>query len=111
MKYDAVAKVVRPKRAALAKAEAQLEIVMKGLRKKQKELKSVMDRLKELDDKLTSMQNQKQDLQTQIQMCELKITRAEKLIGGLGGEKTRWTQVSKELAQQYERVAGDMLMR
>ena len=110
VKYDQVAKVVRPKREAQAKAEAQLEIVMQGLRKKQAELKKVMDRLKELDDKLAEMQTQKQDLQHQIAMCETKITRAEKLIGGLGGEKTRWTEVSVSLAAQYERVAGDMLV-
>ena len=30
VQYDAVAKVVRPKREAQAKAEAALEIVMKG---------------------------------------------------------------------------------
>ena len=55
VKYDAVAKVVKPKREAQAKAEAALEIVMSGLRKKQAELKKVMDRLKELDDKLSAM--------------------------------------------------------
>ena len=110
VKYDAVAKVVKPKREAQAKAEAALEIVMSGLRKKQAELKKVMDRLKELDDKLSAMVKQKKELQEQIAMCETKILRAEKLIGGLGGEKSRWTSVASELAEQFERVAGDMLI-
>ena len=43
-------------------------------------------------------------------MCETKILRAEKLIGGLGGEKSRWTNVALDLAGQFERVAGDMLI-
>ena len=43
-------------------------------------------------------------------MCETKILRAEKLIGGLGGEKSRWTNVAFDLAGQFERVAGDMLI-
>eukprot|EP00955_Chlamydomonas_euryale_P086344 364207-Chlamydomonas_euryale.AAC.14 len=29
----------------------------------------------------------------QVHMCEEKLDRAQKLIGGLGGEKARWTQV------------------
>ena len=36
--------------------------------------------------------------------------RAEKLIGGLGGEKTRWSQTAKDLSQQYENLTGDVLV-
>ena len=42
--YDRVAKVVAPKRAALAKANEEFEEVMVGLREKQAELKKVEDR-------------------------------------------------------------------
>jgi dynein heavy chain, axonemal len=38
--YDTVAKVVAPKKAALAEAEAAYEDVMKGLRSKQAELQA-----------------------------------------------------------------------
>ncbi len=34
-----------------------------------------------------------QDLQRNIKLCSEKLTRAEKLLKGLGGEKTRWVQV------------------
>ena len=30
--------------------------------------------------------------------CTVKLTRAEKLIGGLGGEKTRWQTTVQQLA-------------
>ena len=32
-------------------------------------------------------------MEQNIELCSLKLVRAEKLITGLGGEKTRWTQV------------------
>jgi dynein heavy chain len=43
-------------------------------------------------------------------VCEEKLDRAQKLIGGLGGEKARWTLISAELGTQHGRLAGDMLM-
>ena len=36
--------------------------------------------------------------------------RAEKLIGGLGGEKTRWSEAAKNLSQQYDNLTGDVLV-
>ena len=40
-KYDKVAKIVAPKKASLAKSEAELEIVMAALNKKKRELQAV----------------------------------------------------------------------
>lgn len=39
-----------------------------------------------------------------------KLTRAAQLINGLGGEKTRWTQVIKDLSVQYINLLGDVLL-
>ena len=36
--------------------------------------------------------------------------RAEQLIGGLGGEKDRWSKAAKDLAQHYENLTGDVLI-
>ena len=36
--------------------------------------------------------------------------RAEKLIGGLGGEKIRWTEVGVELGKVYVDLTGDVLL-
>jgi len=35
-----------------------------------------------------------QELERNIALCSQKLLRAEKLISGLGGERSRWTQVS-----------------
>ena len=36
--------------------------------------------------------------------------RAEKLIGGLGGEKDRWTQAADNLQSIYDTLMGDVLI-
>ena len=35
----------------------------------------------------------KKKLEDNLELCEKKLERAEQLIGGLGGEKSRWTDV------------------
>lgn len=42
--------------------------------------------------------------------CKTKLTRAETLIGGLGGEKSRWMQAAKDLTHQYDNLIGDILL-
>eukprot|EP00955_Chlamydomonas_euryale_P101950 365382-Chlamydomonas_euryale.AAC.1 len=54
--YDRVAKVVAPKKAKLAEAEAEFSELMVGLNAKKAELKEVEDRLAVLNAKLADMQ-------------------------------------------------------
>ncbi len=42
-------------------------------------------------------------------MC-VCVYRATKLIGGLGGEKARWTEVAKKLGDDYINLTGDVLL-
>jgi dynein heavy chain, axonemal len=46
----------------------------------------------------------------QVDLCGKKLVRANQLIGGLGGEKTRWEQFSRELGQQFIDLTGDVLV-
>ena len=39
-----------------------------------------------------------------------QLERAEKLIGGLGGEKARWTEVANTLAHDYTNLIGDIML-
>ena len=50
--YERVIKVVKPKQAKLAEAEAELEVQMEKLAGKQAELKEVEDALKILNDQV-----------------------------------------------------------
>ena len=45
-----------------------------------------------------------------MDLCSKKLDRATKLIGGLGGEKTRWTEVAEKLGKDYVNLTGDVLL-
>ena len=46
----------------------------------------------------------------QVDNCAKKLDRAEKLIGGLGGEKERWTVAAANLQGIYDHLLGDVLI-
>ena len=50
--------------------------------------------------------NKKEELATQVGICSEKLDRAEKLIGGLGGEKQRWDSTAKALSISYNNLTG-----
>ena len=46
------------------------------------------------------MTKKKASLEANIDLCSKKLDRAEKLIGGLGGEKDRWSIAASELGER-----------
>uniref|UniRef100_A0A3Q3S6H3 Dynein axonemal heavy chain 7 n=1 Tax=Mastacembelus armatus TaxID=205130 RepID=A0A3Q3S6H3_9TELE len=109
-KYDKVAKVVAPKKEKLAQAEAELRVAMQSLQKKQSALKEVQDKLARLQETLDANKNKKADLENQVDLCSKKLERAEQLIGGLGGEKTRWNEMAFNLGELYKNLTGNILI-
>lgn len=109
-KYEEVAKVVAPKRAALAEAEAEYESVMTGLRAKQAELDTILAQLAGLEQQLADTIAEKNRLESEVELCAQKLERAEKLIGGLGGERERWAVAAEELGTRFDLLTGDMLL-
>ncbi|XP_042197106.1 dynein axonemal heavy chain 3 [Callorhinchus milii] len=108
--YERVIKVVSPKRERLRLAEAELAIQMDKLNIKRGELKEVEDKLQKLNDEFDVMNSKKKDLENSIELCSQKLVRAEKLIGGLGGEKSRWTEAAHNLELIYRDLTGDVLL-
>jgi dynein heavy chain len=84
-----VAKVVAPKKAALAQANAEFAEAMASLEKKRASLREVQDKLTKLQETLEHNKAKKAELENQVDLCTKKLERAEQLIGGLGGEKDR----------------------
>ncbi|XP_053734095.1 dynein axonemal heavy chain 7 isoform X1 [Synchiropus splendidus] len=109
-KYENVAKVVAPKKAKLQEAEGELAVAMESLQKKQAALKEVQDKLAKLQATLDANKAKKAELESQVDLCSKKLSRAEQLIGGLGGEKTRWNESVKSLGELYENLTGDILI-
>lgn len=108
--YDKIAKEIAPKRAALKQAEATLKIAQENLSEKQATLKEVTDKLNVLEIQLNEAEEKKSLLNNQVNDCEAKLRRADALIKGLGGEKTRWTEMSANLSTKYKNVTGDILL-
>uniref|UniRef100_A0A4W6E1U6 Dynein axonemal heavy chain 12 n=1 Tax=Lates calcarifer TaxID=8187 RepID=A0A4W6E1U6_LATCA len=108
--YDRVAKVVAPKKANLAEAQESLAATMALLDQKRAELKEVEDRLAALQKTFEEKTEEKAQLEFQVDLCARKLERAEKLIGGLGGEKTRWSKAADDLQNTYDNLTGDVLI-
>ncbi|XP_062872057.1 dynein axonemal heavy chain 12 [Trichomycterus rosablanca] len=108
--YDRVAKVVAPKKANLVVAQQSLADTMALLNQKRAELKEVEDRLASLKKTFEEKTEEKAQLEFQVDLCARKLERAEKLIGGLGGEKTRWSKAADELQDTYDNLIGDVLI-
>lgn len=59
----------------------------------------LLEKLASMEEELKGQQRKKEQLEADIEMCSIKLDRAEKLIGGLGGEKARWEEAALELAK------------
>jgi len=108
--YDRVAKDVAPKRARLAQAEAEYAEVSALLETKKAALKEVEDKIAALQAQFAETTQRKEELEKQADDCTKKLDRASKLIGGLGGEKDRWTEASAALGEVYNNIVGDVLI-
>uniref|UniRef100_A0A8C9TUG0 Dynein axonemal heavy chain 12 n=1 Tax=Scleropages formosus TaxID=113540 RepID=A0A8C9TUG0_SCLFO len=102
--------VVAPKKANLAEAQQSLANTMQLLNQKRAELKEVEDRLAALQRTFEEKTQEKAQLEFQVELCANKLDRAEKLIGGLGGEKTRWSKAADDLQNTYDNLTGDVLI-
>ncbi|KAG5305945.1 DYH3 protein, partial [Pseudoatta argentina] len=108
--YDRVIKVVAPKKAMLAEAEAALAAQMEMLNEKRALLQEVTQKLQSLNDEFAECMREKKKLEDQIEYCRQKLERAEKLLGGLSGEKSRWSETASKLGASLENVIGDVLL-
>lgn len=108
--YDIVAKVVAPKKLALAKADAIYSQAMTKLEVKRAQLREVQSRLEALQDVLDGKKREYEAMTDEVNECVKKLARAEELIGGLGGEYNRWSESAKMLGEQYFKLTGDVLV-
>ena len=79
---------------------------MAALEVKRAQLREVQEKLARLEMKLQENQNHFNQLQAAADLCAKKLLRAEELIGGLGGEKSRWSQTAQNLGKVYYKLTG-----
>jgi len=108
--YHEVLKIVNPKRAVAAEMSAKLVVVMKNLNEKKAQVKAIDDKLDKLSKEQADLEAKSKALNDQIEECGKQLVRAEKMIGGLAGEKDRWTNIVADLTIQGTLVVGDSLV-
>ncbi|XP_053995911.1 dynein axonemal heavy chain 7-like isoform X3 [Hylaeus anthracinus] len=108
--YDKVSKVVAPKRRALAEAQKVYDTAMENLEAKREQLGQVQEKLQSLREILEQRRIAFQNMSDKVANCETKLKRAEELIGGLGGEYTRWSETATTLGERYYRLTGDVVI-
>uniref|UniRef100_A0A146LY58 Dynein heavy chain 5, axonemal n=3 Tax=Lygus hesperus TaxID=30085 RepID=A0A146LY58_LYGHE len=108
--FHSVNKEVLPLKANLAMQEARLKLAMDDLAAAENELFSREQALEEVKAQYDGAVREKQRLTDAANNCLRKMTAATALINGLGGEKIRWTQQSKEFKEQLGRLVGDVLL-
>eukprot|EP00912_Choanoflagellata_sp_UC4_P002386 UC4_evm3s1504 len=109
-KYHFVSKAVAPKRAALKAAQEELEVTLKKLNDAKARLKLVQDKIKEMEENFAAKQAEKKQLEDKAAECTAKLGRAERLIGGLSGERGRWADSVKECKSLLINVVGDIIL-
>jgi dynein heavy chain len=105
-----VAKAVEPKRKMLREAEEDLAECQAKLEKAQAMLKEVNDKIAKLESDFDAAVAKQEELQADMDLCIVKLERAHKLIGGLGGEKARWGQNVSDLTAKMDLLPGDVIV-
>nr|XP_019941835.1 PREDICTED: dynein heavy chain 1, axonemal [Paralichthys olivaceus] len=108
--YHFVSKAVEPKRLALQGAQDDLAITQQILDEANKKLAEVEGGIATLQTKYQNCLAKKEELDNKYQLCEARLIRADKLIGGLADEKVRWKETVQHLDYMVENVAGDVLL-
>eukprot|EP01018_Ginkgo_biloba_P007239 Gb_31251 [translate_table: standard] len=68
----------------------------------------VEDKIAKLEAELDAAVRKKDELNKKARDCEVKLERAGKLIGGLGGERARWSDTIENLTTDTKNIIGDV---
>jgi dynein heavy chain len=93
--------------------EARLKVAMDDLARAEHELEEREHALNLVKEQYDAAVTEKQRLTDAANVCLRKMSAASALINGLGGEKIRWTQQSREFKEQLGRyvlqINGDIV--
>jgi dynein heavy chain, axonemal len=109
-KYHQVTLIVEPKKKQLAEAQASLDETLQVLKKAQDTLAAAEAQIAQLESSFKEANDKKEQLVNDVEQCRARLDRAVKLMGGLGGERTRWTKSCADLNTAYDNLVGDALI-
>ena len=105
--YHEASKIVKPKLEALSIAEANLEAANKALAGAEARLAACQARLDELQAMFDTQMAEKRRIEDGAMALQRKMVMASQLIGGLAGERVRWTEDSNNFSDTKRRLVGD----
>src|SRR5690348_865063 len=105
--YHEASKIVKPKLEALSIAEANLEAANKALAAAESRLQACQARLNELQAMFDTQMAEKRRIEDGALALQRKMVMASQLIGGLAGERVRWTDDSNNFNDLKRRLVGD----
>ncbi|XP_055849438.1 dynein axonemal heavy chain 8 [Episyrphus balteatus] len=108
-KYFEVNKEVLPLKANLAIQEAKHRKASADLQEAQDMLQAAEQELMEVQKKFDEAQEKKNAILAEAKKCQDKMDAATALIGGLAGEKIRWTEQIAQFKSETERLVGDII--
>merc|ERR1719201_2012416 len=94
----------------LKEAQDSLAVTMATLNDAKAQLAAVNAKLKDLEAGYNKAVADKEELSAKMQLCNDRLKRADVLINGLAGEKTRWAVTVKTLVATYNNLVGDCLI-
>ncbi|XP_068092796.1 dynein axonemal heavy chain 5-like isoform X3 [Hyperolius riggenbachi] len=108
--FFGINKEVLPLKANLALQGAKLAVAQSELNNAQAQLDAKQRELDDVQAMYDAAMREKQMLLDDAEACRRKMNNATALIEGLGGEKVRWTESSKNFQNQIIRLVGDVLL-
>ena len=100
--YAKVAKQVEPKKKLVDQMDQELKRAQAELNAKTEKLREEMKKVEDLERAYTEVKDKKDKLEHEIELCRLRLIRAEKLTTGLGSEHERWKENVEILDQRIK---------
>ncbi|KAJ3349859.1 Dynein heavy chain 10, axonemal [Entophlyctis luteolus] len=108
--YCSVAKMIAPKRQAVAALEKNLALSKNEFDKITRELKRLNEELSNLQTNFHQAKSEQAELKEMAEVMERRLRAADKLISGLGSEQVRWAKDLELLKEQRIQLLGDCLL-
>lgn len=109
-KYYRANLVVIPKKQKLTEAEEQLAHTQEMLNEMRKKLEAEERRIQELLATLSEAENKKKALEDSLELCSVRLHRAQRLLDALTDEKTRWKNIVEKMINDEKNMIGDSLL-
>jgi dynein heavy chain len=109
-KFYHVSRSVAPKRARLQEAQTSLDETLKVVAELKRKMRETEINIKEMEKRYAESVAKKEELSRKVEECNVKLSRAAKLISGLGDERQRWALSVDQFDIKINNIVGDILL-